>query len=302
MDPEQGPLSVGFIHHGLRFFCKGDFMPRSDTHMPDMPLQGRRILLTRPEPQTTAWKDRLIDLGADVLVQPMLAITPVFSSEVAAALDRLSQFEWIIFTSQNGVEAFCEALRRRALPPTTLAFTKLAAVGSATAHALERKGFVVHLTPEQPSALALAQCLRPQLNPRQKVLFIRAEQSRPELDELLSPVCDWHSVPFYRQEPGPSWRNEVIEQLAQGRMDYVLLSSGNIAEAFLQRLTPPMWAALQAGRPCLVSISANTTQRIKQLAEGKNVFVREATHSSFDGMMQVLLEDVQKQGRSAGAK
>ena len=104
-------------------------------------LAGKRILVTRPRAQAADLCDKLAALGAIPIQFPTIEIAPL---EDYAALDqaiaRLADYQWIIFTSVNGVSAFWQRLGAARKSSTALDGLKVAAIGPATARALERRG------------------------------------------------------------------------------------------------------------------------------------------------------------------
>lgn len=117
-------------------------------------LTGRTVLVTRPREQAGPLCTHLRERGALPVVFPTIAIRAADSAELDAELRGLERFDWLVFTSVNGVRFFADRLavvRPLGVPPTV----RVAAVGSATAGALADRGIPVHAVPEEFAGAAL---------------------------------------------------------------------------------------------------------------------------------------------------
>ena len=158
-----------------------------------------RVLITRSPHQASALADQLRAVGADPILIPTIELAePTTFSPLDAALAHLDTFHWLLFTSANAVEAFT----KRAENPT-LSTQKIAAIGSATARALEALGFHVDILPPQAVAESLADqllphALQPDGSPT-RFLLLRAEIARELLpDTLHAAGADVTIAPVYR--------------------------------------------------------------------------------------------------------
>ncbi len=118
----------------------------------DAPLAGRRIAVTRPREQGTLLTADVERLGGSVSLVPLVEIAPVEdSTELDHALRKLGRYDWIVFTSANGVAAFRERLQT----PGQLASVRVAAVGPATAAAVGELGVETAFVPKEHEGRAL---------------------------------------------------------------------------------------------------------------------------------------------------
>src|SRR5260370_5829628 len=132
-----------------------------DTHEVRKPLAGRRIAITRPREQAADLASRLEALGAQVTALPAIAIEPVDDpSQLDVALGELAAYDWIVFTSANGVRAFERRLQANALDWTARQRARIAAIGPATAAALEACGVTADLVPGEDLAEGRVHALR----------------------------------------------------------------------------------------------------------------------------------------------
>jgi len=178
-------------------------------------LEGRRILVLRPEGQAESLVRALTAEGADAVLVPAIRILPLPDTEALdAALRR--EHDWVVFTSVNGVAAINETVSGR-----------VAAVGPATAEALASAGVAVDFVPSAYTTVALASELP---GPPSRVCVVRAEAAGPDLETILADRgFEVERVNAYRTEP--AGHPLIVEALDNG-VDAVALTSASITEAF----------------------------------------------------------------------
>ena len=149
------------------------------------PLAGKRILVTRARHQAGQLTSQLDALGAEVIEIPAIEILPPDSYEpLDAALRNLSNYQWLIATSANTVRVLRERMAMIGLNTAAFSHLKIAAVGSATAHALEESGLRVALVPPEYVAESLLSALGDRIR-GERVLLARAEIARDVIPETL---------------------------------------------------------------------------------------------------------------------
>ena len=154
----------------------------SRTHL--VPLAHRRIVVTRPRAQAQRFIDLLEQQGAEVIECPTIEIVPMASYErLDAAIDQLATYDWLIFTSVNGVQYFMDRLRARQKDVASLRYLQIATIGPATAQAVEALGLRVQAVPEEYRAEALVTVLGEVKGKR--MLLPRAAQARAVLPKEL---------------------------------------------------------------------------------------------------------------------
>jgi uroporphyrinogen III methyltransferase/synthase len=150
------------------------------------PLFGKRVLVTRPAHQSGDFVTRLWEAGAEPIVAPAIAIDPPDDVAAArAAVARVRDYRWVVFTSRNGVDAFFDRLSEIGRDARAFGDTKIAAIGPKTAAALSARGIRVDLMPAAFVNEAVAAELLARTQRGDRVLLYRAQDARDVLPETL---------------------------------------------------------------------------------------------------------------------
>jgi len=189
------------------------------------PLFGKRVLVTRARPQARALSQLLRELGAEPVEFPAIAIAPPSDwSRLDQAIDRLAIYDWIIFTSANGVQAVVERIQARGGELRLLEGPCVAAIGPATAQALRDHGVRVDFVPPVYVAEEITAGIGDVRGHR--ILLPRADRARPALAESLrekGALVD--EVVAYRTTAAPS--GDLLAILGNGKIDIVTFSSSS---------------------------------------------------------------------------
>lgn len=198
------------------------------------PLFGQMILVTRPEHQSLDMVERLTELGASVLLQPAIEISPASDpAPIDAAIENLASYEWLVFSSANGVHYFLARLKELGYDLRQLGQSKLAAIGPATAAALEQYHLTADLQPEEYRAEALATQLIPSAV-GQRVLLLRASRGREVLaDTLRAAGIDVDQVVVYLSQDVQQADPAIAASLADGKVDWITVTSSAIARSLV---------------------------------------------------------------------
>lgn len=225
------------------------------------PLFGRHVVVTRPRHQAGNLVRWLEDLGALVTVCPVIEIQdPPDWSAVDRAISRIESFDWLVFTSANGVQALLRRLRQVGRDLRALGGVRLAAIGPATAEALRGYQLEPDLVPPAYCSEALAAALKERVA-GQRVLLARADRGRELLRDELQGVALVEQVAVYSQVDRAGGENRTLAE----DVEYVTLTSSNIARVFLQRLDEAGQERIRRGAVQLVSISPVTSRTIATL-------------------------------------
>lgn len=224
------------------------------------PLFGLRIGITRAEEQSEPEIKRALELGAQPVLLPTIEIGPPADWEpVDAAIARLDEYQWLVFTSANGVNYFLNRLWETGYDARKLARLKIATIGPSTAEALQQFHLRADLIPDQYRAEALAAALKPLVQGK-KILWAGANRGREVLQTELAEVsATVDKIVVYENHDVASWGSESLELLESGEIDWIGLSSPSIARNFSRLLTEDVRQHL-GSRTRLVSISPVTTQ------------------------------------------
>jgi uroporphyrinogen III methyltransferase / synthase len=206
---------------------------------PSRPLEGRTIVVTRPARQAAGLTELLSRSGARVIEAPTIEIEPPESwVPVDAALDELATFAWVAFTSVNGVTMLEQRLPARGITWREVGARRVAAIGPATARALEERGVRVDLVPGDFRAEALASALIECATRGDRVLLPRAARTRDVLVvELRRAGLDVVEVAAYRTRTVGDGAGTLRAALAEGRVDAVTLTSSSTARGFARLFT-----------------------------------------------------------------
>ena len=206
------------------------------------PLFGKRILVTRPEAQATELVDLLWSLGAEPIEAPMIRIEPPEDyGPLDEACELAATFDWIVFTSANGVDSFLQRLCRGPRDVRELKGVRLCAVGPATAERLRRYGLRVDLVPEEHRGEAVVEALRnaEDLTER-RILLPRADLARDVLPtELQRAGAEVVDVSAYRTVRTGGDRDadpDIFKMLLEQEIDVVTFTSASTVRNFVKVL------------------------------------------------------------------
>jgi uroporphyrinogen III methyltransferase/synthase len=239
------------------------------------PLFGRRIVVTRAREQASELKRMLEDSGAQVLQFPTISIAPPASFDsLDVAVDE--HFDWLVFTSPNGVAAFFERLFAKGKDVRALAGTKIAAVGVVTANDLRARGIAPDVVPER----FISTELLPLLNPDQRGIrtaVVRAEEGRDELlDELRRRGGEVHLAVAYRTVAADVDLDALRTLIMADGIDVVTFTSASTVEHFFSKLSVEERARVLA-RAKLASIGDTTSAAIRKWGKEPDIVAANAT-------------------------
>lgn len=196
------------------------------------PLFGQRILVTRPRAQSHQLAAMLEELGAGVMIQPAIEISqPADWQPVDEAIARLSTFDWLVFSSSNGVRYFLDRLLSQGVDLRALGNIKLAAIGPGTTDELARYHLKVDLQPSEFRAESLAAELTPLANGK-RFLLARASRGREVLaDEITAAGGTVKQIVVYNSIDVDSPDADIATELSAGKIDWVTVTSSAIARS-----------------------------------------------------------------------
>lgn len=206
--------------------------------MIDRPLAGKTILITRAREQSADFSGRLRDLGAEVIEFPTIEIVPPVSWEALdRAIEQLASYDWILFTSVNGVHFFWQRLadtgRSLALPPSL----KVCAIGPATAARLKEKGVPIETMPKEFVAEAVLEEFKKMDLRGKRLLLCRAKKARDLLPMGLRRLgAEVHVVEAYRTVKPRGGSKALKKILADRPIDVITFTSSSTVNHFMELL------------------------------------------------------------------
>ncbi|MEH2321112.1 uroporphyrinogen-III C-methyltransferase [Nostoc sp.] len=257
-----------------------------------LPLTGKTILVTRSVGQSSQFSDRLIASGATVIEMPTLEIGPPSNWEALDnAIAHLSDFDWLILTSTNGIDYFFERLIAQGKDTRALAGVKIAVVGEKTAHSLKQHSLQPDFIPPNFVADSLVENFPDQLDGK-KVLFPRVESGGREVlvKELTAKGAKVIEVAAY-QSCCPSGIPPVAELALQNRkVDVITFASSKTVQFFCQLTNKIFSNNFDASQflegVCIASIGPQTSKTCHALFGRVDV---EAQEYTLDGLTQALI-------------
>ena len=202
------------------------------------PLFGKTFVVTRARAQASALTEKLEMEGAKVMEVPAIRITdPDDFAPLDAAQKKLAAYDWVIFTSANGVDLFFDRLLQNGKDARAFANNKIAAIGTATADMLTAYGLTADLIPASYKAEDLVDTLLPQLHKGSKVLLARAKEARNVLpDSLQAAGADVDVVAVYQTVSDCENKEELLDALKNNAVDCITFTSSSTVTNLLKAL------------------------------------------------------------------
>ncbi len=227
------------------------------------PLFGKRILVTRAKEQASEFMALLSSNGAEAISFPTIQIIPPPSwAEMDAAVERIETYDWIIFTSVNGVQAFQKRLASLRKDLRLLKGISLCAIGPRTAAEIEAWGLQVDLVPSEFKAEGVLQALDERGIAGKRFLIPRAKEAREVLpEEILKKGGEVNVVPAY-QSVRPKYTPEEILALLGGRpIDMITFASSSTLRNFMEIVGPAGRSIIdRSAVACIGPITAETAR------------------------------------------
>ena len=251
------------------------------------PLLGKRIVVTRARSQASDLVRTLSDLGAHCLEFPTIEVLPPEDWQpLDAAIGRLAEYSWLIFTSVNGVKQFFDRLFALGEDVRALHRLQTAAIGPATAAELLARGLKSDIVPENYRAESVVAAFQAVDIKGEKVLLPRAEEARPVLPaELRKMGAVVDEITVYHTVPVTDRSEELIEALRNGEVDMVTFTSSSTVSNFKALLPETEFEDLM--RPVTVaSIGPITSDTAREL--GFSVHISADTYT-IPGLVEAIV-------------
>lgn len=259
-------------------------------------LFGQRVVVTRTRLQASQLSSQLLERGADVLEIPVIrTTTPTNRQHILDALLELNSYDWLVFTSPNGVDAFFGFFFKAFEDMRDIGGARIAAVGPATAAKLRELHLKIDLTPDEYTAASVADALaRYESVENLRILLLRAEVANRDLPrklEELGAIVD--DVACYKTEPETDDRNGAAARLLEEGADWITFTSSSTVENFNARFDLKKLLAAHP-KTKLASIGPETTKAIIELGLKPDV---EAKEHTIEGLVSALESARRKTGK-----
>jgi uroporphyrinogen III methyltransferase/synthase len=260
------------------------------------PLLGKRVVVTRAREQASSFSNKLIDLGADAIEFPTIQIIePESYAPMDEAITRLGNYDWIVFTSVNGVDHFFRRMKLAGKDARAFGQAKVCAIGPATAAALEDFNIKADFVPTKYVAESILEELGEVRGKR--ILLARADVAREALlTGLIEQGAEVEQVTAYRQVIARELNNspteikaaDLVKLLEADEIDLVTFTSSNTVKNFATRLKSaspkPVTELLEKTRvACIGPITAGTAREL-----GLRVDL-EATEFTIDKLIETMI-------------
>jgi uroporphyrinogen III methyltransferase / synthase len=259
------------------------------------PLFGKNVMITRARAQAGSLVRRIEELGGSVIECATIQIEPPESyAALDAAIATIREYDWLIFTSINGVEQFLARAERLKLAPADVDAIRIAAIGPETASRLKSAGISDCLVPRQYRAEGLLELLAAGSMRGKKVLIPRAAKARDILPETLK---EWGAevnvVEAYRTVAPPVDGSALKKLFREGRVDVITFTSSSTVANFAGFFSGERLADVLDG-VTIACIGPITRATVEELGGHADVVALEFT---IDGLVCALVEFF---ARSAG--
>lgn len=203
------------------------------------PLFGKRIVITRDTVGNVDFADKIIGHGGNPLKFATIKIKPLTQkNEFLHTLATITEYDWIIFTSGNGVTIFFEALQSLGKDARVFGSTRIAAIGGKTADKLSEFGIRADFVPGVFTSKELGRQLTAHTNLKdKKVLLLRSKIASNELVRLLEKAgSEVNDVAIYTAEKAKTKSEWLVEEINKGRIDWLTFASPSSVDGFFNQV------------------------------------------------------------------
>ena len=258
--------------------------PRLNWFM-NKPLFGRSIVVTRDENGNAYFAAKIIQRAGNPIKFATIKIKPLTNSnQFLATLARLSEYDWIIFTSINGVAIFFDALQSLGKDSRVFGSAKIAAIGSETAGRLRDFAIKADFVPTVFTSKELGRQLIGFANLQgRKLLLLRSDLASRELSEVLAQAKpDVDEVPVYTIAAEKNECRWLTERISNDRIDWLTFASPSSARSFFGQIQGDL---VNSSGAKVASIGPVTSEELRNL--GLSVDVTAAEHT-IDGLLEAI--------------
>lgn len=230
----------------------------------DKPLFGKRIVVTRSREQASVLSEKLEELGAEAWEYPTIKIKePTDLAGFDKSVAEAGNYNWIIFTSVNGVSSFFNRMKAQKLDVRSLKDAKICAIGPKTAEALENRGLMVDAMPEVFRAEAVIEILKDKIQAGDKVLLPRADLARQvlvdSLQQLGAQVTE--SIAYETVLADATDTQMLLEKLQAGEIHVLTFTSSSTVTNFIKLMGDHRDLLTGITVACIGPVTAETAEK-----------------------------------------
>ncbi len=224
------------------------------------PLLGKKIVVTRAREQASSIAQSLSSLGAQVIEFPTIQINPIADfTEVKKETSKMSEYDWVIFTSVNGVEHYYNALEKMKKDSRVFASTKIAAIGPATAQGLKERGIIADFVPTAYMAEGIVEGLNSFGVEGKNILIIRAKEARELLPkELEKAKAKVKILTIYETVPATNDKEKMQEMIKNNEIDCISFGSSSTVTNFFAQVPQNILENTKVKFASIGEITSNT--------------------------------------------
>jgi uroporphyrinogen III methyltransferase/synthase len=241
------------------------------------PLFGRTIVATRDLRGNADFVAKIINRAGNPVEFPTIKIEPLTNTnEFLQALTKFTEYDWIVFTSANGVRIFFDYIQGLAKDARVFASVKIAAIGAKTADVLAEFGIKADFVPDVFTGKELGTQLIGHTNLHgKKVLLLRSRLASNELVDILQQA----DAVTAKTDSAP-----LIKQISDGSVDWLTFASPSSVTAFFEQIRPDL---VNSGNVRVASIGPVTSEQLKKI--GVKIDLQAAEHT-IDGLLDAIEE------------
>jgi uroporphyrinogen III methyltransferase/synthase len=249
------------------------------------PLFGKTIIVTRDAESNAEFAAKIIAKGGSPVEFTTIKIQPLTQLNIfLQTLAKIAEYDWLIFTSANGVAVLFDALQQLGKDARVFASAKIAAIGNKTAEKLSEFGIKADFTPNVFTTKELGKQLITFANLKdKKVLLLRSQLASDELDKLLqSAGAIVRNVPVYTAVTVKNKCDSLIEKIRKNKIDWLTFASPSSVRGFFEQIPAEL---VNSSNVRVASIGPVTSEQLKNLGVKVNV---QAVEHTIDGLLDII--------------
>jgi uroporphyrinogen III methyltransferase / synthase len=259
------------------------------------PLFGKNIVITRDAAGNADFADKIITRGANPIRFETIEIKPDSSitQNLKLKTKNLQKYDWIIFTSVNGVAIFFDAIHKLGMDARLFGKSKIAAIGERTASRLAEFGIKADFVPEVFTGRELALQLAQFTDLKgKKILLLRSELASNELVEGLEKAgAEVENIAIYTAVPVKSDSQQLAEKIKTGQIDWITFASPSAVEAFFEQIDVEL---IRVSNIKIASIGPVTSKALERIDVPVTLTSKEHT---LDGLLDSMEKYYNKKDR-----